>query len=93
MRTESARDCFSIHRRWPGSFAQRLGSFGSGWLSTRHLTQVQVGLLLGLSRIESEDFVSQHVDLYDYDPADLHREAQFLANFSRANEPPLSRSS
>jgi hypothetical protein len=44
-------------------------------------------LLLGLSRIESEDFLSQRVDLYDYDSGDLHPRAQFLANFSKANEP------
>ena len=29
------------------------------------LTQLQVGQLLGLSRIEAEDFLAQHVDLYD----------------------------
>jgi hypothetical protein len=51
------------------------------------LTQVQVGQLRGLSRIECEDFLGQHFDLYDYDPGDLHREVQFLADISRTNEP------
>ncbi|PYS49768.1 MAG: hypothetical protein DMG13_22630 [Acidobacteria bacterium] len=39
----------------------------------RMLTQFQVGQLLGLSRTEAEDFLAQHVDLYDYDSAELHR--------------------
>ena len=49
----------------------------------RHLTQFQVGQLLGLSRIETEDFLAQHVDLYDYDPSELDREAAFLENFAK----------
>jgi hypothetical protein len=44
----------------------------------RSLTQLQVGHLLSLSRIETEDFLAQHVDLYDYDPAELDREAALL---------------
>ncbi len=54
------------------------------------LTQVQVGQLLGLSRIECEDFLSQHIDLYDYDPGDLHREAQFWQTFPRRTNPAKS---
>jgi predicted HTH domain antitoxin len=46
------------------------------------LTQRQVGELLGLGRIETEDFLAQHVDLYDYDPAELTREADSLRRFS-----------
>lgn len=46
------------------------------------LTQLQVGQLLGLSRIETEDFLAQHADLYDYDPAELEREAQALAKLA-----------
>ena len=46
------------------------------------LPQVQVGRLLGLSRIETEDFLAQHLDLYDYEPADLKREAEALAHIS-----------
>jgi hypothetical protein len=51
------------------------------------LTQLQVGQLLGLSRIEAEDFLAQHVDLYDYDAAELHREADALTNMPRNNQP------
>jgi len=40
------------------------------------LTQLQVGQLLGLSRIQTEDLLAQHLALYDYDPAELDREAQ-----------------
>jgi hypothetical protein len=43
------------------------------------LTQVQVGHLLGLSRIETEDFLAQHLDLYDYEPNELRREAETLS--------------
>jgi predicted HTH domain antitoxin len=46
------------------------------------LTQAHVGRLLGLSRIQTEDFLAQHVVLYDYDPAELRREAEVLAKLS-----------
>lgn len=46
------------------------------------LTQRQVGDLLGLGRVETEDFLAQHVDLFDYDPAELTREADSLRRFS-----------
>ena len=46
------------------------------------LTQVQVGRLLSLSRIQTEDLLAQHVALYDYEPAELKREAEALARFS-----------
>ncbi len=46
------------------------------------LTQLQVGHLLGLSRIQTEDFLAQHVDLYDYEPSELQREAEALARLS-----------
>jgi hypothetical protein len=46
------------------------------------LTQLQVGHLLGLSRIQAEDFLAQHVDLYDYEPSELQREAEALARLS-----------
>jgi predicted HTH domain antitoxin len=46
------------------------------------LTQRQVGQLLSLSRIETEDFLARHVDLYDYDPAELDREAQAFEKLS-----------
>ncbi len=40
------------------------------------LSQLQVGQLLGLSRIETEDFLARHADLYTSDPSELRREAQ-----------------
>jgi predicted HTH domain antitoxin len=46
------------------------------------LTQLQVGQLLSLSRIETEDLLARHVALYDYDPAELDREARAFENFS-----------
>lgn len=46
----------------------------------RSLTQLQVGQLLGFSRIETEDFLARHIDLFDYDPAELDREARVLEN-------------
>ena len=46
------------------------------------LTQVQVGRLLGLSRIETEDFLAQHLDLYDYAPKGLRREADALSGLT-----------
>ena len=46
------------------------------------LTQLQVGQLLGLSRVETEDFLAQHLDLYNYDPNELHREAEALEHYS-----------
>ncbi len=46
------------------------------------LTQLQVGQLLGLSRIETEDLLARHVALYDYDPVELDREARALEKLS-----------
>jgi predicted HTH domain antitoxin len=46
------------------------------------LTQLQVGQLLGLSRIETEDLLARHVALYDYDPAELDREARAFEKLS-----------
>ena len=46
------------------------------------LTQVQVGRLLGLSRIEAEDFLAEHLDLYDYEPNELRREAEALSRLA-----------
>jgi predicted HTH domain antitoxin len=48
----------------------------------RKLTQLQVGRLLCLSRIETEDFLARHIDLYDYDPSELHREADALKKYA-----------
>jgi predicted HTH domain antitoxin len=76
----------------PDDLARSLGQ-GGGDLSRRtlealaidsyrqgSLTQLQVGQLLGLSRIETEDLLARHVALYDYDPAELDREARVLEN-------------
>ena len=49
------------------------------------LTQHQVGQLLGLSRIETEDLLARHVALYDYDPAELDREARAFEKLSNQN--------
>jgi predicted HTH domain antitoxin len=46
------------------------------------LTQLQVGQLLGLSRIEAEDLLARHVALYDYDPSELDREARAFEKLS-----------
>ncbi len=47
------------------------------------LTQLQVGRLLGLTRVQAEDFLADHLALYDYDPAELSREAEALAKLDR----------
>jgi len=47
------------------------------------LTQKQVGELLGLSRIETETFLAKYLDLYDYEPAELAREAALLREYSQ----------
>ena len=46
------------------------------------LTQLQVAKLLGLARVETEDFLAQHVDLYTYDPQELHREVEALEKYA-----------
>ena len=46
------------------------------------ITQIQIGRLLDLSRIQTEDFLAQHLDLYDYEPAELKREAEALAKLA-----------
>ena len=48
----------------------------------RCLTQLQVGQLLGLPRIETEDFLARHVDFYDYEPDELDREARVFERLS-----------
>lgn len=46
------------------------------------LTQLQVGKLLAFSRVETEDFLAQHVDLYSYDPEELKRESEALETYA-----------
>lgn len=41
-------------------------------------TQCQVGQLLGLSRVQTEDLLARHVVLYDYSMEDLEAEAALL---------------
>ncbi len=50
---------------------------------SRKLTQFEVGKLLGLSRIQTEDFLSRHVDLYDYSSEELESEANVLQRLHR----------
>ncbi|HXJ42612.1 MAG TPA: UPF0175 family protein [Bryobacteraceae bacterium] len=79
----------------PDGVAQALASRGNRDLSLQALqalaiegyredllTQKQVGELLGLSRIQTEDFLAAHLDLYDYDPAELSAESAQLKRFS-----------
>ena len=50
---------------------------------SRKLTQFQVGQLLGLSRIQTEDFLARHLDLYDYSMEELETEAELLHRLHR----------
>ena len=50
---------------------------------SRKLTQFDVGRLLGLSRIQAEDFLARHVDLYDYSTEELESEADLLHRLPR----------
>ena len=85
----------------PDDVAQRLTASG-GDLSRRALealalegyrakalTLYQVGELLGLSRIETEDFLGRHhVALADITEADMDREAAVFEAAARRNRPP-----
>lgn len=42
------------------------------------LTQAQVGRLLGLARMETETFLAQHAELYNYSLSELETEADLL---------------
>jgi len=50
------------------------------------LTQKQVGEILGLSRIETEDFLARHADPGDYEPGRLAREAESLRRCSESGD-------
>ena len=50
---------------------------------SRKLTQFQAGQLLGLSRIQTEDFLARHLDLYDYSMEELEAEADLLHRLHR----------
>jgi len=45
---------------------------------SHQLTQFDVGQLLGLSRVQAEDFLARYVDLYDYSTEELEAEADLL---------------
>lgn len=47
------------------------------------LTQLHVSHLLGMSRIQAEDFLAEYLALYDYEPGELRREAQALADLHK----------
>jgi predicted HTH domain antitoxin len=51
---------------------------------SRKLTQFQAGQLLGLSRIQTEDFLARHLDLYDYSTEELEAEADLLHSIRRS---------
>jgi predicted HTH domain antitoxin len=44
----------------------------------RKLTQLDVGRLLALSHIETEDFLAHRLDLYNYTTEELEAEANLL---------------
>jgi len=48
------------------------------------LTQKQVGEVLGLSRIQAEDFLACHADPDEYEPDRLAREAESLRRYSES---------
>lgn len=51
------------------------------------LTQKQVGEILGLSRIETEDFLASHDDPGDFEPGQIDREAEFLRRYRESGKP------
>jgi len=44
----------------------------------KSLTQAQVGRLLGLARVQTEQWLAEHAILYDYSTAELEAEADLL---------------
>lgn len=50
---------------------------------SRQLTQLEAGRMLGLPRMETEDFLGRHVALYDYSAEELEAEADLLQRLSR----------
>jgi predicted HTH domain antitoxin len=50
---------------------------------SHQLTQFEAGRILGLSRIETEDFLGRHVALYDYSIEELEAEANLLHQLRR----------
>jgi len=50
---------------------------------SHQLTQFEAGRILGLSRIETEDFLGRHVALYDYSIEEPEAEANLLHQLRR----------
>ena len=50
---------------------------------SRRFTRFEVGQLLGLSRIQTEDFLARYLDLYDYSTEELEAEADLLRRLHR----------
>src|SRR5260370_1290217 len=76
-------DEIAVHLTAPGQEISRsaMEALAVEGYRSRKLTQFQVGQLLGLSRIQTEDFLAGHVDLYDYSMKELEAEAELLRNF------------
>jgi predicted HTH domain antitoxin len=77
--TELSGSGVDISRRVLEAFA--IEEFRAGRLS-----QHQIGRLLGLSRMQTEDFLAQRTALYDFDPIELRREVQTLAKLPKPEE-------
>ena len=64
--------------RHPNPGREALEALAVEGYRSRKLTQLDVGQLLGLSRIQTEDFLARYVDLYDYTSEELEAEANLL---------------
>jgi predicted HTH domain antitoxin len=64
--------------RHPDPGREALQALAREGYRSHQLTQFDVGQLLGLSRIQAEDLLARHVDLYDYTREELEAEADLL---------------
>lgn len=69
--------------RHPNAAREALEALALEGYRSRKLTQLEVGQLLGLSRIQTEDFLADHLNLYDYTTAELEAEASLLHRLRR----------
>ena len=69
--------------RHPDPGRESLEAFLIEAYRSRKLTQFQAGRLLGLSRIQTEDFLARHVDLCGYSMEELEAEADLLHRLRR----------
>ena len=67
----------------PDSGRQALEALVLQGYRSHQLTQFQAGQLLGLSRIQTEDFLARYVSLYDYSIQELEAEADLLSRLQR----------